>query len=97
MKDARTRSTQSGGPVAASARAITASAAQHDGHFESSPDHIVKVVHQVRPEATAVQGPTDFEAHGRLQTETLADVRVTPESASVWEALPPEAGSSQDD
>ena len=69
--------------------AVVASADRLDGHYEPAPGQVVKVVHQVRPDALPHQGPTDFEKHGGPEGAQSADVRVTPEEASVWEAVPP--------
>lgn len=77
-------------PVSTDDQAVVASADRIDGHYESSPDQVVKVVHQVRPQSLPHQGPTDFERHRGPQIDTVADVRVTPEEASVWEAAPRE-------
>lgn len=92
MRASPPRNIQSGVPVAASASSgpIVSPADQHDGHYEPSAEQVVKVVHQVKPTALPPQGPTDFEVHGGSQPERQVDVRVTPEEASVWEALPAE-------
>jgi hypothetical protein len=68
---------------------LVASAHAPDGHYETAPDQVVKVVHQVRPDVLPQQGPTDFETRGP-NGPSSADVRVTPEEPSVWDAAPTE-------
>jgi hypothetical protein len=85
------RNRQSGAPVAQSTEdsARVASADRREGlHYEADPDQLVKVVHQVKPAAIPVQGPTDYGERGGPQDNEAADVAVTPETASVWEARP---------
>jgi hypothetical protein len=67
---------------------IVARAERRDGHYEPAADHLVKVVHQVVPASIATEGPTDFSEHDGGPTPPVADVRVTPERPSVWEAGP---------
>lgn len=88
---------QSGVPTAVSTvdNGAVGSAANRDAHYETDADQVVKVVHQVTPDSLPNQGPTDFAKHGGQQAYTAADVKITPTSTSVWEALPPDKGSSQ--
>jgi hypothetical protein len=64
---------------------IVARAERQDGHYEPAADHLVKVVHQVVPPSLPPEGPT---AEEREPSPSNADVRVTPERPSVWEARP---------
>jgi hypothetical protein len=83
---------QSGAPVAESTfdtDPTVASAEAREGvHYELDPDQIVKVVHQVRPDAIPLDTETDYDARGGPQAESTTDVRVTPAAASVHEARP---------
>jgi len=86
----RPRNVQSGAPVAESTfdkDPQVASAADREGtHYEPDSDQIVKVVHQVRPEAIPLDTETDYDERGGPQGEAATDVRVTPSAASVHEA-----------
>lgn len=86
------RNIQSGVPVAESTfdtEPRVASADERDGaHFEADPEQIVKVVHQVRPDAIPPATETDYDERGGPQAETTTDIRVTPATASVHEARP---------
>jgi hypothetical protein len=85
---------QAGQPLAESTfdtDRVTARAGEPDGaHYEADPDQIVKVVHQVKPATLPIEGPADPAKHGPTDDASMLDVRVTPETASVHEALPPE-------
>jgi hypothetical protein len=85
------RNVQSGVPVAerTGGNAEVVRADVRDGaQYETDPDQIVKVVHQVKPAALPVQGPVDYGRRGGPQTEVSTDVAVTPETASVRDAYP---------
>lgn len=80
---------EAGVPTAVSAddHGQVGSAAQRDGHYVEAKDQVVKVVHQVTPAILPNQGPVEFGVPGR-QGPTQADVKITPQGPSVWEALP---------
>ena len=87
--------TQAGIPLGASQAAEDGRVATGDRrdevHFEPDADQLVKASHLVRPE-----GPLPPEEHSSAGERgalpggpAVQDVRVAPDSASVWDARPP--------
>lgn len=85
------RDTQSGGPTARTtvdtAPGVASAAERESVHYETDPDQLVRVVHQVRPQALPPATATD-DALGGPRTESVTDVWIAPETASVHEARP---------